>query len=106
MVKDEAWPFTYMYWHATVLELYTYCEKVHTVRVNPMHACKVKELYDTDEHGELIEMKQSGAFQIVARLVQRDLLHRIQGSPADDHRDEVARVSVAAVLCRIKALPW
>ena len=68
VVKDEAWPFTY--WHATVLELYTYCEKLHTIRVNPMHACKVKELYDTDEQGELTEMKQSGALQIVAGPVQ------------------------------------
>ena len=68
VIKDEAWPF--IYWHATVLELYTYCEKLHTIRVNPMHACKVKELYDTDEHGELTEMKQSGAFQIVAGPVQ------------------------------------
>ena len=69
VVKDEAWPF-YTYWHATVLELYTHCEKLHTIRVNPMHACKVKELYDTDEHSELTEMKESGAFQIVAGPVQ------------------------------------
>ena len=29
-----------------------------------------EELYDTDDHGELTEMKESGAFQIIAGPVQ------------------------------------